>query len=505
MDGQPYNDFTQGLNDANRKKALEALDNFDRDAFTQAMVGKAKPSAIDYFMPTGKFSKTWEMFDGLIGKTMETYVDQQARERLAPTLEQIQSVMPSLRPTPAQMQTVEGPRPTGPGFTEVPAEGPGLPQQRDLLSTDAFLRTLSPQEQAVGRFQQELNQRGPGAYQEGLRPTTLQPTGADVELYGPGAPIQRQIPGVKPNMAQLQAAQSILAGHTVDPRASLVPSSLQIARETPVEMNPGNVLTTKQGQPLYTAPGKPIKDNEELRKFQGVLEAAGIVAASPMGKQLYTEWAKKIANPAPSTQVTTNVNTEKKYGEIFSSKVAENDVSMMDAAHKAPELADRANRIRQLLATSPTITGVGAEFRLNMAKAMKLAGLSSDDAIENTETLVAELSSNTLDAIKASGLGAGNGFSNADRDFLEKARGGKITMEKGSLSRLAELAHRAADQSVQRWNTRAKAIPQSALEGTGITRDPVSVPPITIYGDDDWARLPKGTRFVGPDGKARTK
>lgn len=322
-----------------------------------------------------------------------------------------------------------------------------------------------------------------------------------LEVYG-----QSQMdPNARMNPAQLAAYQSMLAGHVVDPRGPIVPPSLQASRETPVEVNPGNTLTNKQGVPLYTAPGKPVKDNEELRKFEGVLQAAGIPADSPMGKQLYTEWAKKIANPAAPIQVTQNANTEKKYGEVFSTKIADQDAVMMDAAQKAPDYAERANRILGVLSNGKVITGTGAEFRLNLAKAMKLAGLAQGEGIEETEALVSDLSSNTLDAIKASGLGSGSGFSNADREFLEKAKGGKITLEGGTLKRLAELAHRAAEKSAQRWNERVKKIPKSALEGTGIDTKPITVPPIQIGGDLDYNRLPSGTRFVGPDGKVRVK
>ena len=322
-----------------------------------------------------------------------------------------------------------------------------------------------------------------------------------LDIYG-----QPQLdPNARMNPAQLAAYQSMLAGHVVDPRGPIVPPSLQASRETPVEVNPGNTLVSKGGQTLFTAPGKPVKDNEELRKFEGVLQAAGIPADSAMGKQLYTEWAKKIASPAPGTQVTTNVNTEKKYGEVFSTKVAEMDQSLMDTAQKAPDFADRANRILGVLNSGKVITGTGAEFRLSLAKAMKLAGLAQGEGIEETETLVSDLSSNTLDAVKASGLGGGSGFSNADREFLEKAKGGKITMEAGSLKRLAELAYRAAQKSAERWNERVKRIPKSALEGTGIGTDLIKVPPLSIGGDADYQRLPSGTRFVGPDGKVRVK
>lgn len=542
MNESDNQNFLSGLStlfsSSGKKEKPPTLPSADVQGVMQAVMSGLTPGTTDFFkalnasaeqngiLPTsslGPFGGLRDKFSSdaqnlakkqqnlsAIGTQMQTaladaFAKQTVQQQLAPPLESIQANFPSIRPTASQMQIAEGPRPTGPGMIELPAEGPGLPQQRDLMSTDAFLQTLSPQEQAQGRFQRELDQRGPGTYQEGLRPTTLQPTGADVELYGPGAPIERQIPGVKANLAQNATFNSLLAGHTLDPRSTMVTPALQASRETPITVNPGDIVATKQGQPLFTAPGKPIKDNEELRKFQGVLQAAGIDPASDMGKQLYTEWAKKIANPTPSTQVTTNVNTEKKYGEIFGSKVAENDVSLMDSATRAPALADRANRILSSLSAPGVITGTGAEARLQLGKAFKLAGLTAGEGIEETESMMTDMAANTLDGIKASGLGSGTGFSNADRDFLEKVKGGKITLEPGTIRRITFLNYLDAYNTAKRWNDRVKRIPQSALEGTGLSIEPIVIPPLTISGDAEWAKLPNGVRFIGPDGKVRTK
>ncbi len=176
--------------------------------------------------------------------------------------------------------------------------------------------------------------------------------------------------------------------------------------------------------------------------------------------------------------VTNTINAEKSYGTAFADKVATQDVSLQDSAMKAPDLANRSIRIQEMIHSGAAITGTGAEFRLQFAKAMKLAGLSDSDAPEITESLATDLASNTLDSIKASGLGGGTGFSNADRDFLEKAKGGKITLEKETLLRLSTLAHRAAENTAKRWNARVKQIPNSALEGTGVTREEVHVQPL---------------------------
>lgn len=221
----------------------------------------------------------------------------------------------------------------------------------------------------------------------------------------------------------------------------------------------------------YAPPQNPIPQPEKT-DFNKPFNADG----SP--NKAYQDYQERLRREGrPSVSVTVPVNTEKKYGESFASKIADADVSLRDAAEKAPQLAERANRIKQVLASGNAITGFGADFRLGFGKAAALAGLeSAGDAAANTETLAAGLAQNTMDAIKASGMGGGTGFSNADRDFLEKAVGGKITLEPQAISRLADLAHRAASMTADRWTKRASQIPKSAIEGTGIDISPVRVP-----------------------------
>ena len=175
----------------------------------------------------------------------------------------------------------------------------------------------------------------------------------------------------------------------------------------------------------------------------------------------------------------TNVNIDtsgKKYGERFGTLAAENDIRLMTTAQSAPELAATADRITDLLATGKVITGTGANVRLQIAKALNLAGGNDDESIRNTEVLVSQLASTTLESIKSSGLGSGQGFTDKDREFLEKAKAGQITYDSSSLKELARLSRMTAEKSADTWNSRAGKIPREALEGTGLSADPIIVP-----------------------------
>lgn len=193
---------------------------------------------------------------------------------------------------------------------------------------------------------------------------------------------------------------------------------------------------------------------------------------TPLPLDVEEQKARLARAGAPSI----TVSTEKKYGEAFAGKMAESDIGMRDAAIKAPEMANTANRILDLTAQDKVFTGTGANVKLQIAKALNMAGLTDSEKAANTEALIADMGASTLGAIKSSGLGSGQGFTNKDLEFLQNVAGGRITLEKDTIRRIAELQHRAAEASAQKWNARVKQIPADTLQGTGLTTEPIQVP-----------------------------
>lgn len=230
-----------------------------------------------------------------------------------------------------------------------------------------------------------------------------------------------------------------------------------------VELNKPSIQTINQGgqtQVLQT-PG-----------LGGAPTSVGIYADVALPAEVEAQ-KSRIARAGASN---ISLSTEKTYSGKFANAIAESDASKLAAAEGAPAAAANADRILDLLSTGNVITGTGANVRLQMAKALNLAGGTDSEKIANTEVLLSSLAETTMGAIKSSNLGAGQGFTNADRDFLEKAKAGQITYDAKSLGRLAELSRKAAEKSAETWNTRVKQIPKSALEGTGINTEPVVVP-----------------------------
>jgi hypothetical protein len=206
-----------------------------------------------------------------------------------------------------------------------------------------------------------------------------------------------------------------------------------------------------------------------------IAERDRLPAGDPTRK-LYDDAIKKATTQSPGTNVNVSLSTEKKYGEKFAGNIADSDVKLKDAAEQAPQLADTSNRISQLLKSGQVFTGTGANIKLQLAKALKVAGGTENEAIANTETLISSLASQTLANIKSSGLGSGQGFTDKDRDFLQAATAGNITLDNKTLQRLADLSHKSAVASANKWNKRVKEIPENAIEGTGLSRTPIDVP-----------------------------
>ena len=217
-----------------------------------------------------------------------------------------------------------------------------------------------------------------------------------------------------------------------------------------------------------------------LTKYQdarAALLAANVPPTDPRVKELNAMILKETTHaPAASTQVNVSQSTEKKFGEVFGTKVAERDVGLLDTATKAPDLAANANRVLGILSQGNVFTGTAADMKLNMARALNLAGADNNEKISNTELLLSGLARQTLGAVKTSGLGTGQGFTDKDLKFLQDVEGGRITMNAQTIQRLAELSHSAAEKSAATWNKRVNEIPKTALEGTGLSTEPIVVP-----------------------------
>lgn len=240
----------------------------------------------------------------------------------------------------------------------------------------------------------------------------------------------------------------------------------KLGTEKFIELNKPSTTTVNQsGQTqLVQIPG-----------LGGTPKSVGTYADVPLPANVLAQ-KKEIAKAGASNITQT---TEKKFGEQFANKMADTDIAKMTTAEKAPQLAESANRIIDLVKQNNLFTGPVADIKLNIARGLNVVGASNEEKIANTEALIAATGQSTLDAIKSAGLGTGQGFTDKDLKFLQGIAGGTFDLTPQTLTRLATLQHQAATRSAESWNTRVKQIPKSAIEGTGLSTEPIKVPPLS--------------------------
>ena len=173
-------------------------------------------------------------------------------------------------------------------------------------------------------------------------------------------------------------------------------------------------------------------------------------------------WNRKmqVAN-AGKTNIALNVpiNTEKTYWGNVAEGLAKEFSDQRSNAQKAVDQIETSKRVLGLLDQGP-ITGAGANWRLPLEKGLAQIGVVNGNRVATTEQLAGQLAKSTLDGIKSSGLGSGQGFTDKDRDFLEKAVSGNITLEPQTLRYLATLNDKAGRAAIAKYQKSA-----SNLEG----------------------------------------
>ena len=252
-------------------------------------------------------------------------------------------------------------------------------------------------------------------------------------------------------------------------------------------------------------------DLVRLSAFGGQPTVAGTYADVALPAEVQAQNLQRSAASAPNITVSTG----KKYGEQFGGLIAEQDSAALATAKKAPQLASSANRIIDLVQQGNVFTGPIADVKLNIARALNVAGANNQEKIANTENLIAATGQSTLDAIKGAGLGTGQGFTNKDLTFLQGIAGGTINLTSQTLTELARLQHLAATRSAEAWNKRSLEIPREVLQGVGVSTTPITIPPLAAVKKgaatrpagvgDNWTleRDAAGnTAWVSPDRKS---
>ena len=249
----------------------------------------------------------------------------------------------------------------------------------------------------------------------------------------------------------------------------------QVSIEAIMEASPESRQKYQEtGDPFALA--KPPKPANLPNKYEEFL----IASQNPAFAKFLTDTTGNKTIVLPGEKTTNTLADE------FAKGIAAQDLETIKAGDAALGQIEVSNNVRDLLSQNP-ITGTGANARLAFEKALASAGFIAGDRASVTENLSANLAKTTLSLVKTSGLGSGQGFTDNDRKFLEKAAAGQIEMTDANLRYLADLNDKAARANIVRSNavrSRYRQLP-NFRDIPGMLPDLVAPP---VYG----SQLPPG-------------
>jgi hypothetical protein len=247
---------------------------------------------------------------------------------------------------------------------------------------------------------------------------------------------------------------------------TLINKSLEGPKEFNLGIGETRYRQGPNGEVIQVAQGK----NKEIEQPAEIKLALSLDRSLPRDPATWTQADADKANAQILKHIretrpvninnTTVLGGESEYNKTFGKGLATQDMTLIEAARSAPQILANNQRQLDLLKSGNVITGVGANQRLDLARFGQAIGVGGKgDIVANTQQLLAGRAGSVLDSIKASGLGAGNGFSNADRDFLEKAKLGGIAYDATALKRQLEIENNVTKAMVSQYNQRIKDMP----------------------------------------------
>lgn len=200
----------------------------------------------------------------------------------------------------------------------------------------------------------------------------------------------------------------------------------------------GNVWSVNQLTGQRTV---ALKRDKPEAAPQSVREYEYYRANLPPGTQPmpYDAWSVAKARAA-ATNVTTNVGggTDKQIFDEFveRSKAARSTAQGLSALRNARAAIEGG-----------AITGFRADNRLQLQKAASLFGIAEPEKVQNSEVFRAAIAPQVAAVMKAT-VGNAN-ISDSDRRFAERAAGGSLDLDEGSIKRLLDIMEKASVAQLQ--------------------------------------------------------
>lgn len=255
-----------------------------------------------------------------------------------------------------------------------------------------------------------------------------------------------------------------------------------------------SLFDTKKAESLGSAVGQNAQTTADQKDYQFGVD-------NPEFRKYET--AKK-------NDTNINVNTAPKDGKIFEEFIDERKGASASIAGL------KSNFEAQNAIKSGAITGAMADKRLYLQKVGALLGVSDTKEIQNTETFQSAVAPMVGSMIKDI-VGSAN-ISDSDRAFAEKAAGGNIALDEGSILRLLEIQEKVAMDKVATYNSRVDAIypdlPENEKQraflkgGIAVPEKRSAVDTAVVDSDEAYEKVPAGSAYRfsdDPPGTVRRK
>lgn len=156
-----------------------------------------------------------------------------------------------------------------------------------------------------------------------------------------------------------------------------------------------------------------------------------------------------LRKPPPEIQKIENISGT--MAEEIMGQGVERLSDGLDAANKAVTSVESIDTSLENI--DNMYTGYGATFRMDVARAARVAGIdiSAADQIENTEQYASLAGARVADYI--TNLGAGTGLSDADREFAQKVVAGDIGMSTETMRRLLTTIRKQNVRTINQYNS----------------------------------------------------
>jgi hypothetical protein len=323
------------------------------------------------------------------------------------------------------------------------------------------------------RYEQQFNQNLPPEAQ-GAPPMQQPPPGVQ-----PGG-LQIDMPGPRPQAPQ----QSGAVGQPPPVTGQNVNGPAVMAAQMPPGVTPPAVpdVPKPAPDPQVVARAKGLVDAGKMTSAEAIREIeADIKQRWDIARERRTlEYKQKLGDYNETNKQQREIDT-RAATELTTKRIDNFENKVRPAAVSAVNDINAIHQVRQVL-DSGAFTGTGADAKTFLAKIGEQLGIPSEQA-QNTQVLGAVLAKRVL---AASGGTLGTGFSNADRDFVERASGGQIAMDEGAMRRLADIGERQARQTIKQYGEEAGRVQR--MRGVSQAFDPehFAIPNAPTY--DEWSK-----------------